>query len=169
MRQRCPIVRRGFGMSTLVTDLARPYRGWEVDIVNAADEFIGKLPEHYDTIVGERGATLSGGQRQRIGMARAFIRDAPILILHEPTASLDAESESLVIEGLQRLMKDRTMFMITHRLHTPRDAQMIVVLRDGVIAEKGRHDDLLARNGIYSGLYWAAPDRAALSPTWPAH
>ena len=146
----------------------------DADIVKAArlanaDEFIARLPERYHTIVGERGSTLSGGQRQRIGIARAFIRDAPILILDEPTASLDAESESLVIEGLQRLMKERTVIMVTHRLRTLRDAQTIVVLHDGVIVEKGTHDDLLARNGIYSGLYWAAPDGAALSPSWRAH
>jgi len=134
-----------------------------------ADEFIARLPERYHTIVGERGSTLSGGQRQRIGIARAFIRDAPILILDEPTASLDAESESLVIEGLQRLMKERTVIMITHRLRTLRDAQTIVVLHDGVIVESGTHDDLLARHGIYSGLYWAASDGAAPSPTWRAH
>jgi subfamily B ATP-binding cassette protein MsbA len=134
-----------------------------------ADEFIGKLLEHYDTIVGERGATLSGGQRQRIGIARAFIRDAPILILDEPTASLDAESESLVIEGLQRLMKERTVIMITHRLRTLQHAHTIVVLHDGVIAESGTHDDLLSRNGIYAGLYRAASDGAATSPTWRAH
>jgi len=146
----------------------------DADIVNAArlanaDEFIARLPERYHTIVGERGSTLSGGQRQRIGIARAFIRDAPMLILDEPTASLDAESESLVIEGLQRLMKERTVIMITHRLRTLRDAQTIVVLHDGVIVESGTHDDLLARNGIYSGLYWAASDGAAPSPTWRAH
>jgi len=146
----------------------------DADIVNAArlanaDEFIARLPEHYDTIVGERGATLSGGQRQRIGIARAFIRDAPILILDEPTASLDAESELLVIAGLQQLMKDRTVIVITHRLHTLRDATTIVVLHDGVVAEEGTHDDLLARNGIYAGLYWAAPSGAALSTSWLAH
>src|SRR5262249_27759748 len=103
------------------------------DIVNAArlanaDEFISRLPDGYDTIVGERGATLSGGQRQRIGIARAFIRTPPILILDEPTASLDPESEGLVIQGVQRLMEGRTVVMITHRFHTLQDAQIIVVL-----------------------------------------
>jgi subfamily B ATP-binding cassette protein MsbA len=140
----------------------------DADITNAArlanaDEFIARLPERYDTLVGERGATLSGGQRQRIGIARAFIRNAPILILDEPTASLDAESELLVMEGLQRLMKDRTVIMITHRLHTVRDAHTIAVLHDGVIAEEGTHHDLLVRDGIYAALYRAASDGAAIS------
>jgi ABC-type multidrug transport system fused ATPase/permease subunit len=136
-----------------------------------ADEFIARLPEGYDTVIGERGATLSGGQRQRIGIARAFIRDAPIMILDEPTASLDPESELLVMEGLQRLMKDRSVIMITHRLHTVRHAHTIVVLQDGVVAEQGTHDDLLARNGIYASLYWAAPDAAgqAAGVAWRAH
>ena len=102
-----------------------------------ADEFIVRMPGGYDTPIGERGATLSGGQRQRIGIARAFIRDAPILILDEPTASLDTESEELVMEGLDRLMKGRTVIMITHRLHTIRAADTIVVLHDGVVAEQG--------------------------------
>ena len=147
----------------------------EADIVNAArlanaDEFIARLPAGYDTIVGERGSTVSGGQRQRIGIARAFIRDAPILILDEPTAALDAESEAHVIQGLQRLMKDRTVIMITHRLHTLRDAHRIVVLQNGVVAEEGTHDGLLARNGVYAGLFWAAPGGAALASTsWRAH
>ena len=129
-----------------------------------ADEFITRLPDGYHTIVGERGATLSGGQRQRIGIARAFIRDTPILILDEPTASLDIESEHLVMEGLQRLMKGRTVIMISHRLNTVRDAHPIVVLHGGVVAEQGTHDELLARNGMYAGLYWAAPERTTSPP-----
>ena len=102
-----------------------------------ADEFIVRMPGGYDTPIGERGVTLSGGQRQRIGIARAFIRDAPILILDEPTASLDTESEELVMEGLDRLMKGRTVIMITHRLNTIRAADTIVVLHSGVVAEQG--------------------------------
>ena len=144
----------------------------DAEVVNAArlanaDEFISQLPAGYDTIVGERGATLSGGQRQRIGIARAFIRNAPILILDEPTAALDSESESLVIQGMQRLMKRRTVIMITHRLQTLRDASTIVVVRDGTIAEQGTHDELLKRGGVYAGLYWAAPIEVAGS--WRAH
>jgi subfamily B ATP-binding cassette protein MsbA len=120
-----------------------------------ADEFIIRTPAGYGTMIGERGLTLSGGQRQRIGIARAFIRNAPILILDEPTASLDTESEQLVMEGLERLMTGRTVIMITHRLNTIHRADTIVVLHDGVVAEQGRHDDLLARGGLYAGLYWA--------------
>ncbi len=118
-----------------------------------ADEFIAKMPQGYDTIVGERGDTLSGGQRQRIGIARAVIRDNPILILDEPTAALDTESERLVMEGLERLMKGRTVICIAHRLSTIRDADNIIVLANGVVAEQGRHEELIARNGIYADLY----------------
>ena len=118
-----------------------------------ADEFIAKMPQGYDTVVGERGDTLSGGQRQRIGIARAVIRNNPILILDEPTAALDTESERLVIEGLQRLMKGRTVITIAHRLSTIRDADNILVLQNGVVAEQGTHDQLLASNGLYADLY----------------
>jgi ABC-type multidrug transport system fused ATPase/permease subunit len=134
----------------------------EAQIVSAAklanaDEFIVRMPGGYDTPIGERGTTLSGGQRQRIGIARAFIRDAPILILDEPTASLDAESEQLVMEGLDRLMKGRTVIIITHRLHTIRAADTIVVLHNGVVAEQGTHGNLLALGGIYAALYRTGP------------
>ncbi len=118
-----------------------------------ADEFISKMPHGYDTMVGDRGDTLSGGQRQRIGIARAIIRNNPILILDEPTAALDTESEQLVIEALERLMKGRTVITIAHRLSTIRDAQNILVLKDGVVAEQGTHDELLARGGTYAELY----------------
>jgi len=117
------------------------------------NEFIDRMPHGYDTMVGERGMTMSGGQRQRIGIARAVIRNTPILILDEPTAALDTESERLVIEGLQRLMKGRTTITIAHRLSTIRDANVIIVLKDGVVAESGTHDELLARNGVYADLY----------------
>jgi ABC-type multidrug transport system fused ATPase/permease subunit len=118
-----------------------------------ADEFISKMPNGYDTLVGDRGDTLSGGQRQRIGIARAIIRNNPILILDEPTAALDTESEQLVIEALERLMKGRTVITIAHRLSTIRDANNILVLKDGVVLEQGTHDQLLARNGTYAELY----------------
>jgi subfamily B ATP-binding cassette protein MsbA len=111
------------------------------------------MPHGYDTVVGERGDTLSGGQRQRIGIARAVIRDCPIMILDEPTAALDTESERLVIEGLQRLMKGRTVIMIAHRLSTIRDADRIIVLKDGVVAEQGTNDELIAKNGVYAELH----------------
>ena len=130
----------------------------EDEIVEAAklanaDEFIAKMPDGYDTAVGERGLTLSGGQRQRIGIARAIIRNAPILILDEPTAALDTESEKLVIDALERLMKGRTVITIAHRLSTIRRADKIVVLKDGVVAEQGTHDELVATNGVYAELY----------------
>jgi subfamily B ATP-binding cassette protein MsbA len=118
-----------------------------------ADEFISRMPHGYDSVVGERGDTLSGGQRQRIGIARAVIRDSPIMILDEPTAALDTESERLVIEGLERLMKGRTVIMIAHRLSTIRDADKIIVLKDGVVAEEGTNDELIARGGVYAELH----------------
>jgi ABC-type multidrug transport system fused ATPase/permease subunit len=118
-----------------------------------ADEFIAKMPHGYDTMVGERGDTLSGGQRQRIGIARAIIRNNPILILDEPTAALDTESEKLVMEALERLMKGRTVITIAHRLSTIRDSDKIIVLKDGVVAEEGTHDELLALGGVYAELY----------------
>jgi ABC-type multidrug transport system fused ATPase/permease subunit len=129
-----------------------------------ADEFIVRMPYGYDTPVGERGLTLSGGQRQRIGIARALIRNAPILIMDEPTASLDSESEHLVMEGLERLMKGRTVIMITHRLNTIRDADKIIVLHDGIVAEQGTHEELQALGRIYAGLSWARASALTDSP-----
>jgi subfamily B ATP-binding cassette protein MsbA len=117
-----------------------------------AEEFIVNMPGGYDAPIGERGVTLSGGQRQRIGIARAFIRNAPILILDEPTASLDSEAEQIVLEGLDRLMKGRTVIMVTHRLNTLRRADLIIVLDNGTVAEQGTHDELLAADGIYAAL-----------------
>jgi subfamily B ATP-binding cassette protein MsbA len=130
----------------------------EEEIVEAAklanaDEFIVRMPNGYRTFVGDRGDTLSGGQRQRIGIARAIIRNNPILILDEPTAALDTESERLVIEALERLMKGRTVLTIAHRLSTIRDADKIIVLKDGVVAEEGTHGQLLALEGTYAELY----------------
>lgn len=118
-----------------------------------ADEFIARMPQGYDTPVGERGSTLSGGQRQRIGIARVMVRNSPILLLDEPTAALDSESEKLVIEALENLMKGRTVLAIAHRLTTIRDATQIIVISNGVVAENGSHDELLKRNGIYADLY----------------
>ena len=120
-----------------------------------ADEFIARMPNGYDTQVGERGLTMSGGQRQRIGIARAIIRKTPILILDEPTAALDTESEKLVIDALERLMKGRTVITIAHRLSTIRHANKIIVLKDGLVAEQGTHDELLAANGVYAELHRA--------------
>jgi ABC-type multidrug transport system fused ATPase/permease subunit len=117
-----------------------------------ADEFIGRMPLGYDAVVGEHGNTLSGGQRQRIAIARAVIRNSPILVLDEPTAALDAESEHLVIEALRRLMKGRTVIMIAHRLNTLIGADKIIVLRDGSVVEEGTYDGLIARGGVFAEL-----------------
>jgi subfamily B ATP-binding cassette protein MsbA len=118
-----------------------------------ADEFIVQMPEGYDTMVGERGATLSGGQRQRIAIARAIIRNAPILILDEPTSDLDAASEELVFDALGRLMEGRTSMVIAHRLTTVRKADVIFVLDKGSIVEQGTHDQLLKQGGLYAELH----------------
>ena len=129
----------------------------EQDIIAAArianaDEFIARMPRGYDSLVGEHGNTLSGGQRQRIAIARTVLRNSPILVLDEPTAALDLQSELLVIEALQRLMRGRTVIMIAHRLNTLIGADKIIVLKDGVVAEQGPYDDLIARGGIFSEL-----------------
>lgn len=118
-----------------------------------AHNFILSLEHGYETQIGERGVTLSGGQRQRLSIARAFLKDAPILILDEPTSALDSTTEQQVLEALQRLMKDRTTLIIAHRLSTVRDADQIVVLQDGKIAERGTHTDLLKLEGHYARLY----------------
>jgi len=119
---------------------------------NAA-EFIDKLPQKYDTVVGERGLTLSGGQRQRIAIARAIIRNSPILILDEPSSGLDAASEQLVFDALDRLMENKTSIVIAHRLSTIRKASCIYVVKDGRIVEFGTHEELLEKGGVYKELH----------------
>ena len=118
-----------------------------------ADEFIEKMPEGYDAMVGERGVTLSGGERQRITIARAIIRDAPILILDEPSAGLDAASEKLVFDALANLMAGKTSIVIAHRLATVRRADVIFVIDGGRLVEQGTHEELLDNGGLYARLY----------------
>jgi len=130
----------------------------EDEIIEAAKlaniyELIEKLPHGLDTLVGEHGVTLSGGERQRIGIARALVRNSPILILDEPTSSLDAESEKVVLDAMEKLMKGRTVIIIAHRLNTIRNVDKIIVLCNGEVAEEGTHEELIRKGKIYGQLY----------------
>lgn len=143
-------VRANIAYGSLDTDEARL-----VEAARAANahEFIMRLPEGYDTVIGEGGVKLSGGERQRLSIARALLKNAPILILDEATSALDSESEFEVQKALSNLMKGRTTFVIAHRLSTIRNADRIIVLSEGMIKETGRHDELLGAEGEYSRLY----------------
>jgi ATP-binding cassette subfamily B protein len=116
-------------------------------------EFIKQLPQGFDTLVGERGVKLSGGQRQRIAIARAILKDAPILVLDEATSALDSESERLIQDALEKLMKNRTSIVVAHRLSTIAKLDRIIVLDKGQIAEQGSHTELLSQSGIYAKLW----------------
>jgi ATP-binding cassette subfamily B protein len=132
------------------------------------DDFLDRLPEGLETVVGESGTTLSGGEQLRITIARAILRDAPLLILDEPTAALDAATEARVLAGLERLMEGRTTFVIAHRLSTVRRADVILALADGRIVEHGTFNELVARGGYFASLHetqfgGGEGDRAATS------
>jgi ATP-binding cassette subfamily B protein/subfamily B ATP-binding cassette protein MsbA len=118
-----------------------------------AHDFVMALPKQYDTVLGERGVQLSGGERQRISVARAFLKNAPVLILDEPTSSIDSKTEGVILDALDRLMVGRTTFMVAHRLSTIRHADLIVVLNHGELVEQGTHDELIAQNGLYRQLH----------------
>ena len=132
---------------------ATPEDVYEASRLANADEFVSKLPDGYETLVGERGVKLSGGQRQRIAIARAILKNAPILVLDEATSALDSESEALIQEALSNLMKERTSIVVAHRLSTIAGLSKIVVLRDGEIVEQGTHRELLAKKGEYAKLW----------------
>ena len=126
------------------------------------DEFVEKLPDKWNTNIGENGCTLSGGERQRISIARAFLKDAPIILLYEATASLDVENETAIQEALSRLIKNKTVLIIAHRMRTVAGADKVVVLKDGIVAEQGRPDELYARKGLYTHMV----DLQSASQNW---
>ena len=160
LRKRIAVVpQEGVVFSSSIADnirFGRPNASME-EVRQAAglahvDEFVARLPDGFDTLVGERGVTLSGGQRQRIALARAILKDAPILLLDEATSALDAESERAVQEALQRLKHQRTMLVVAHRLATVRSADRIVVLEAGEIVAQGTHEALMRGGGLYARL-----------------
>ena len=127
------------------------------EIIEAAksaqcDDFIKKLPNGYDTVIGENGSTLSGGERQRISIARALLKNAPVILLDEATASLDAENETKVQAGISELVKDKTVIIIAHRMRTVRNADHIVVIDGGVVSEQGRPEELIEKNGEFARM-----------------
>ena len=116
------------------------------------DEFINRLPQGYQTVIGENGSTLSGGECQRLSIARALLKDAPVILLDEATASLDVDNETEIQNAISRLVKGKTVLVIAHRMRTIEAADQIVVLSDGVVAEKGSHETLMKKHGVYRKL-----------------
>jgi ATP-binding cassette, subfamily B, bacterial len=160
LRRRMALVSQDtYLFNTTVRDnlrIGRP-EATEAELIEAAreanaHEFITHLPDGYDTVIGERGVQLSGGQRQRLSIARAILKDAPVLILDEATSHLDSENERLVHQALKRLMAGRTTLMIAHRLSTVREADHLVVLDDGAVVEQGTHEELSEKGGVYARL-----------------
>jgi ABC-type multidrug transport system fused ATPase/permease subunit len=160
LRQRIALVSQDtYLFNTTVRDnlrIGRP-EATEAELIEAAreanaHEFIARLPDGYDTMIGERGVQLSGGQRQRLSIARAILKDAPVLILDEATSHLDSENERLVHQALKRLMVGRTTLMIAHRLSTVREADQLVVLDEGAVVEHGTHEALVEKGGVYARL-----------------
>jgi len=143
---------------------ASPAEIMEAARLSNADEFIQRMSDGYSTVIGERGLSLSGGERQRIAIARAVIRNTPILILDEPTSGLDAASEQAVLEALNRLMKNKTCIVIAHHLDTIRNADVIFVVKDSEIIERGTHESLLAAGGEYAVLYQGKPSNCEQNP-----
>jgi ATP-binding cassette subfamily B protein len=128
------------------------------------DEFVSELPDKYNTLLGENGLTLSGGERQRISIARALLKDAPVILLDEATASLDPENETLIQEAISRLIQNKTVLVIAHRLRTIAGADKIIVLDRGRIAGEGTHGELLSGNGLYEKLYRLQQGMAETAP-----
>ena len=153
--------------NTVMENIRLGRKGATVQEVMAAaraarcEDFIRRLPDGYQTMIGENGSTLSGGERQRLSIARALLKNAPVILMDEATASLDVENETLVQEAISNLVKDKTVLIIAHRMRTVAGADQIIVLKDGIVAEKGTPKELMQKGGIYHHM--AALQKQSLS------